>query len=672
MKKAKKFLSVFFSLTILLTAMLTGFTASAEELTEGFYQYSVYNGEACITDVDTSISGDVVIPSTLGGYKVVYIGESAFEGCTRINRITVPDTVKQIYAWAFWKCRNLEEIKLGNNVESVGNYAFEDCSSIKEITVPENVEFFDIQACRLCYSLETINILGKNTRMGYLSSETYPCLEHYSAFLNCYNLKTININSENIYYCFDNGVLFSKDKSQLIWYSPCKTDSSYTVPDGVKSIAETSFYSNNYIETVVIANSVEKIGRSAFENCGRLKNIQIGKNIKTVGIYAFEGTPFFNDENNWEDGYLYLDNILLICNHNNTEHDIVIKDRTEVIADYAFARPESIQYAESVSIPDSVKYIGRSAFNADIDQFCDVKNLQLPSNLVYIGDYAFKGWTGISKLEIPDSVEEIGIYTFADCTNLSEITLGENIKKIQWNSLLGTAFYDNPSNWDGDVLYKGKYLISAKISISGKYSIKEGTEIIAGQTFGWCKNLTEIAIPESISIIPADCFELCEKLETIYLPKSIKLIKIFAFNGCSALKYIRYIGTESMKADIEIQPYNEEFENAEWIYGESASLLNGFVSPVDYRATQTFTVTLSDGAKAEWYVNNQLVNSGSSCTVNEAKYDYEIRVFVTDAEGNGFVDEAKITVKTSFFNKLIAFFKGLFGLLPVYVDGYKT
>lgn len=668
MKKAKKFLSVFFCLTILLTALLTGFTASAEELTEGFYKYSIYDGEACITDVDTSISGDVVIPSTLGGYKVVYIGESAFEGCINVDKITVPDTVEVIYPWAFLNCKNLKEIKLGKNVRSIGYYAFEDCSSIKEITVPENVEFFDIQACGFCDSLETINILGKNTRM---SSKTYPYLVYDSAFPGCNNLKAININSENIYYCFDNGVLFSKDKSQLIWYSPYKTDSSYTVPDGVKNIENYSFEGNNHIETVAIANSVEKIGCSAFENCSRLKNIQIGKNIKAVEDNAFEGTAFFNDENNWDDGYLYLDNVLLFYNYEaGRDRDIVIRDGTKIIADYALYHPfvSTGVYVESVSIPDSVTIIGDYAF----DGFSNVKNLKLPSNLVYIGDFAFNYWNGISQLEIPNSVEEIGELAFNQCTNLSEITLGENIKKIQWNSLLGTAFYDNPSNWDGDVLYIGKYLIDAKDSISGKYSIKEGTEIIAVSAFWYCNNLTEIVIPESIRVISDGALGGCHNLKTVYLPKSIKLIETLAFADCFALKYIRYSGTESMKADIEIQPYNEEFENAEWIYGESASLLNGFVSHVDYRATQTFTVTLSDGAKAEWYVNNQLVNSGSSCTVNEAKYDYEIRVLVTDAEGNGFVDEAKITVKNSFFNKLIAFFKGLFGLLPVYVDGYKT
>ena len=73
MIKAKKFnlkrtLSLALAVSIILT-MFTGlFSVQAGAATSGYYTYSVSNGKATITGVDTSISGDVTIPSTLGGY----------------------------------------------------------------------------------------------------------------------------------------------------------------------------------------------------------------------------------------------------------------------------------------------------------------------------------------------------------------------------------------------------------------------------------------------------------------------------------------------------------------------------------------------------------------------------------------------------------------------------
>ena len=63
--------------------------------------YEVSNGEAKITDCDENISGDVMIPNTLGGYPVTSIGSSAFEGCTGLTSVTIPDSVTSICDYTF-------------------------------------------------------------------------------------------------------------------------------------------------------------------------------------------------------------------------------------------------------------------------------------------------------------------------------------------------------------------------------------------------------------------------------------------------------------------------------------------------------------------------------------------------------------------------------------------
>ena len=76
-----------------------GSRASAETLEN--LTYEVSNGEAKITDCDENISGDVMIPNTLGGYPVTSIGSSAFEGCTGLTSVTIPDSVTSICDYTF-------------------------------------------------------------------------------------------------------------------------------------------------------------------------------------------------------------------------------------------------------------------------------------------------------------------------------------------------------------------------------------------------------------------------------------------------------------------------------------------------------------------------------------------------------------------------------------------
>ena len=97
----KKKIILLLSLIILCASLFALFTVSTSAETEGYYTYTVSNGEATITGVSTSISGNVTIPSTLGGYPVTSIGSSAFNHCTGLTSITIPESVVSIGSSAF-------------------------------------------------------------------------------------------------------------------------------------------------------------------------------------------------------------------------------------------------------------------------------------------------------------------------------------------------------------------------------------------------------------------------------------------------------------------------------------------------------------------------------------------------------------------------------------------
>ena len=108
----KKLLAIVLSLVMLLAAMPT-LTIPVSAASDGYYTYTVSNGEATITDVDSSISGNITIPSTLGGYPVTVIGSSAFRICTGLKSITIPDSVTSIGFRAFDGCTGLTSITIG-------------------------------------------------------------------------------------------------------------------------------------------------------------------------------------------------------------------------------------------------------------------------------------------------------------------------------------------------------------------------------------------------------------------------------------------------------------------------------------------------------------------------------------------------------------------------------
>ena len=123
---------IILSVILVITAfMCFTFSASAEK--DGYYTYSVSDGKATITDVSSSISGAVNVPATLGGYKVTSIGYSAFEGCTNITSIRIPDSVTEIGSSAFKGCTKLKIIRIPDSVTSIDSFVFEGCTSLENV-----------------------------------------------------------------------------------------------------------------------------------------------------------------------------------------------------------------------------------------------------------------------------------------------------------------------------------------------------------------------------------------------------------------------------------------------------------------------------------------------------------------------------------------------------------
>ncbi|MBR5272994.1 MAG: leucine-rich repeat domain-containing protein [Clostridia bacterium] len=192
------------------------FTVSATEI-EGYYTYTISDGKATITDVDTSISGDITIPSTLGGYPVTSIGDGAFDSCSNLTSVTIGDSVTSIGSWAFYKCSSLKSITIGDSVTSIGDFAFEYCSNLTSVTIPDSVTSIGDHAFFNCNSLTSVTIGDSVTSIG-----SY-------AFYDCSSLTSV------------------------------------TIGDSVTSIGGHAFFNCNSLTSITIPDSVISIGEYAFE-----------------------------------------------------------------------------------------------------------------------------------------------------------------------------------------------------------------------------------------------------------------------------------------------------------------------------------------------------------------------------------------------------------------------
>ena len=261
-------------------------TVSADQ--DSDYTYTVSNGKATITDY-TCAGGMITIPSTLGGYPTVAIGDNAFHSCNFLTSVTIPNSVITIGNKAFYSCTSLTAVTIPDSVTTIGDYAFYYCSSITTVNIGNNVTTIGNYAFQYCSSLTTVNIGNIVTTIGdnafsYCSSLASITIRDGvitigdNAFSHC-PLTTLNIGN-NVTTIGDNAFSFC----------PLTT---VAIPDGVKTIGEYAFYSCSSLTTVTIGNSVKTIGDSAFASCSSLTSITfLGLFAPTtVGTYWIKGTP---------------------------------------------------------------------------------------------------------------------------------------------------------------------------------------------------------------------------------------------------------------------------------------------------------------------------------------------------------------------------------------------
>ena len=479
-----------------------------QEGTEGLSYSLVENGEAyLVTSIGTATGDNIVISNFYQGKPVVGIAEHAFYHCSELTSITIPEGIKSVASYAFFDCTRLEKITISNSVISIGSSAFYNTAYYNNASNWENGVLY--------IGKHLVNV--QTTLSGaYTVKEGTCCIASY-AFSYCVDLTSITIPDSVI--GIGEGVFSGCNKLTAFVVTPgssqyhsagnCLIDTveknliagcnnSLIPTDGsVTSIGDGAFSDLTGITSINIPDGVTSIGKYAFSACTNLASVTIPISVKSIGTAAF--------------GH---------CTGLTAVHITDLAAWCEVVS-VGISNPlyhAKKLYLNGTLVTDLVIPEGVTGIGEGVFQMCeDIVSVTIPSSVTNIGDYAFNGCTGLASVTIPNSVTSIGNYAFYGCTELASINIGDGVTSIGAYVCYNTAYYNNASNWESGVLYMGKYLVDAQTTLSGTYTVKDGTLGVCPYAFYNCTDLTSIAIPDSVKSIGRSAFEDCTGLTAVHI-----------------------------------------------------------------------------------------------------------------------------------------------------------
>ncbi len=228
---------------------------------------------------------------------VTSIGDEAFSNCSSLTSIEIPSSVTSIRNNVFENCVGLTSIEIPSSVTSIGNEAFSDCRSLTDIKIPSSVISIGHYAFFGCYALKNIEIPSSVTSIGnnafggihdgskVIKIPASACIGE-GAFKYWGDLTIINVSTDNAIYSSMDGVLYDKNKTELICV-PLAMNGKFDVPSGVTNIGVGAFSLCMGLTSIKIPSSVTSIGDYAFNGCSGLTNIKIPSGVTSIGSRAF-------------------------------------------------------------------------------------------------------------------------------------------------------------------------------------------------------------------------------------------------------------------------------------------------------------------------------------------------------------------------------------------------
>ncbi len=498
------------------------------------------------------------------GEGVQIVGDYAFSKNTALISVDMSDTVVTLGTGAFYNAENLKTLKLSNSLKTIESYMLQK-HSLSEIIIPDSVEVVENYAFN---ESDGTNDLLKKVHIGKNLSSIEGLFE------TSHNIKEITIDSENSYFVLEDGVLYTADKTSLI-YCIDKTKTIFAVPTGVKTIRKGAFYGNTAIAVVTLPSTLETIESSAFYGCNKLvevinlSSISISTNSSNgyVGYYAKKivssalNATYSVDENGFVTAI--IDNAYTLIGYQGDETNLVIPTNVQRIYKYALSGLvlESIEITnanvtfdsscfakltvESASVPagavkelpSSVKDLtingGTLSSSISYQYMTSVKVLTICENVTFKQDLtsAFSNHSQLETVNIYCSV--IVPNAFANCGNIKTLNIGSNVKQF------GSGAFYNCKNIV-EVYYDGTIDDWASIEFNHGYAYNsEGSNpMYFGAGLYINDKLVEGEITINVATVSASAFSSYTKVTSVILSDNVVEVGANAFTNMPHLTHV--------------------------------------------------------------------------------------------------------------------------------------
>ncbi len=429
------------------------------------------------------------VPEDVNGYTLIGVEQNAFQPLKSLERLVLPNTIKEIPSRLFANLTLLKYITLPTGLTELNEGLFDGCKNLSEVNIPANIKSFGNDTFRGCEKLKNIQIpIGVTVIPSGCFAQT-----GLKNFVIPVNITQIGRGA----------------------FAGCPQLESLEVPISVSSLPVEFAEGCPQLQTVTFPETLTSIGANAFKNCSTLVSINIPANLETIGEECFMGTAIPEMHKDVEvDGVTYMLNF----NPNGDRTAVAMYVADTISSTLALPRIiKGYQLTEigencfkdnerliSVNIPLGVTSIKRYAFSGCVN----LASVMLPTSLRGIYYKAFSNCSKLSSISIPSDVDIISDHAFSNCSNLKTVKFPTNLKTI------GMSAFNNCS-----------MLEEADLSVCNNLTI------ISEETFSGCKQLRLLKLPKNLTTLRYCAFYDCPSLEEVIFPASLTAIGEYAFAG---------------------------------------------------------------------------------------------------------------------------------------------
>lgn len=284
------------------------------------------------------------------------------------------------------------------------------------------------------------------------------------------------------------------------------SDITVEIPSEVNGITVTEigkdvFKDNKNVGRLIIPDSVTKLGYRMCSSCTALSEVRLPAGLTVIPDEAFDGCSSLRTVN--------------------------FPDTLKEIRSDAFCGTDLTEFIA----PDSLTNVWSYAFKD-----CAALSAVELKNVRSVGDGAFGNCTALRSIRLSDKMTELSDHIFDGCSSLADIDMPDNPIAVSFSVFNGTAYYNEPSNWENGVLYVDGYLIAVSKDFAPltEYTVKDGTIVIADDAFsgvGYSSKLKKMTLPTGLYRIGQYAFSKLFSLTEINIPDTVRSIGYGAFSG---------------------------------------------------------------------------------------------------------------------------------------------